>query len=217
MDPYFFENRLRKEGYRQIMGLDEVGRGCLAGPVVAAGVILDPGLRIEGIADSKKLSAARRKTLAREIKDGSVFWTIALCDRQEVDTWNILQASLKAMMRCVEKSDPPPDYLLVDGNHGLPSTLIPSMTIVGGDARSASIGAASILAKVFRDDLMTTLHEEFPEFGWDRNVGYPTVAHYKALMEFGATPHHRRSFRLRTDRIYRHRSDVTRPGKQDHE
>jgi ribonuclease HII len=208
MDPYFYENQLWKEGFRRIMGLDEVGRGCLAGPVVAAGVILDPDTRIPGIADSKKLGAAQRQTVAEKIKADCVWWTVARCERDEIDSLNILYASLKAMVKCVENTDPPPDYLLVDGNRGIPSTLIPSQTVVGGDGLSASIGAASILAKVYRDELMSSLHKEFPEFGWDRNVGYPTASHYKALQEFGVTPHHRTTFRLGTNRIYRSKPDA---------
>ncbi len=190
------------------MGLDEVGRGCLAGPVVAAGVILHPNSNIPGIADSKRLKAPLRRTIAEKIKSECAFWTVALCQREEIDSLNILHASLKAMARCVEKADPPPDYLLVDGNRDIPSTLIPSMTVIGGDGLSASIGAASILAKVYRDGLMNSLHLEYPEFGWDRNVGYPTASHYKALLEFGITPHHRTTFRLGTDRIYKRESDT---------
>ncbi len=208
MDPYYFENKLWKEGFRRVMGLDEVGRGCLAGPVVAAGVILDPNVRIPGISDSKKLGAVARRTIAEQIKSRSIWWMVARCERDEIDALNILQASLKAMAKCVEKTDPKPDYLLIDGNRGIASALIPSLTIIKGDELSASIGAASILAKVYRDDYMASLHREYPEFGWDRNVGYPTAMHYKALQEFGATPHHRTTFRLGTERIYCSRPDA---------
>lgn len=201
-DPYLLEKKLWNEGFQRVMGLDEVGRGCLAGPVVAAGVILNPVVHIPGIADSKKLNASQRKEVAARIKSESVWWTIALCSRDEIDSLNILRASLLAMERCVKQTEPEPDYLLIDGNRGIPASLIPSATVIKGDDLSASIGAASILAKVYRDGYMTALHKEFPEFGWDRNVGYPTIFHYEALGKFGITPYHRTSFRLRTDRKY---------------
>lgn len=182
------------------MGLDEVGRGCLAGPVVAAGVILNPHYRIEGIADSKKLSGKQRIRMAGLIREHALCHTIAWCDNREIDKINILRASLLAMIRCVEKADPPPDFLLIDGNKGLDSLLIPSQAVIGGDANSISIGAASILAKVYRDSLMHEMHARYPAYGWNRNVGYPTREHYLALQTNGFSPLHRKSFRLRTER-----------------
>ncbi|MDG5766093.1 ribonuclease HII [Balneolales bacterium ANBcel1] len=201
-DLYEFESGLWQEGFRHIMGLDEVGRGCLAGPVVAAGVILDPSTAhlITGIADSKLLKADKREFVAEQIRKHAISCTVAVCGPEEIDRINILKASLLAMAQCAERSNPPPDFLLIDGNKGIDSLLIRSQTIVKGDGRSASIGAASIVAKVHRDRLMAGLHEEYPQFGWDRNVGYPTAHHYKALQEFGYTRYHRRSFRLRTEK-----------------
>lgn len=184
------------------MGLDEVGRGCLAGPVVAAGVILDPNHIIPGITDSKKLVAHRRVALAEEIKKHAVHWAIAWCDVDEINSLNILKASLSAMAKCVEQTKPEPDFLLIDGNKGIDSLLIRSQTVVRGDDRSACIGAASILAKVYRDHLMADLHVQYPEYGWDQNVGYPTARHYEALLNHGYTPHHRTTFNLRTNRLY---------------
>lgn len=198
---YKVENRLWSEGFRRVMGLDEVGRGCLAGPVVAAGVILDPAKPVSGITDSKSITAGRRTVLAGEIRKHALFCTIAFSDHKEIDSLNILKASLLAMSRCVDQCHPPPDFLLIDGNKGLDGLMIRSETIIGGDRKSASIGAASILAKVWRDEWMARLHKEYPEYGWDRNAGYPTVAHYKALTDHGFSPHHRRSFRLRTERL----------------
>ncbi len=202
-DPYHFEKRLWNEGFHRVMGLDEVGRGCLAGPVVAAGVILDPGHRVPGITDSKKLGPAQRTVIAEEIRRHSIFWTVASCDIQEIDSLNILKASLRAMEKCVERAEPAPDFLLIDGNKSLKTMIIPSQTIIKGDDLSVSIGAASILAKVYRDGYMSGLHQQFPEFGWDKNVGYPTAFHYEALRLYGFTPHHRTTFRLRTKQPYR--------------
>jgi len=207
-DPLLLEKKLWKEGFQRVMGLDEVGRGCLAGPVVAAGVILDPDAEIHGIADSKTLNAVKRKEVAGYIKSKSISWTIAMCDREEIDSLNILKASLRAMEKCVNQTDPPPDYLLIDGNRGIPSLLMPSMTVIKGDRLSHSIGAASILAKVYRDDYMADLHREYPEFGWERNVGYPTISHYEALNKFGITPYHRTTFRLGTEQLYRQKKEL---------
>jgi len=195
------ESTLLAEGYSRIMGLDEVGRGCLAGPVVAAGVILDPTQIPAGINDSKQLSANERQRLSIEIKQTALFWTIQECDIEEIDALNILWASIKAMQKCESTEGANPDYLLIDGNR-YASTLIPYSTVVKGDSKSASIAAASILAKVYRDDHMIRLHQEYPVFNWNTNVGYPTVEHYKALSQHGYTSHHRKSFRLRTELIY---------------
>lgn len=209
-DSYHFEKQLWEEGFRSVMGLDEVGRGCLAGPVVASGVIFPPFHRVSGIiADSKKLNPSERIRIAEIIKREAKCWTISWCDVDEIKTYNILQASLRAMEKCVKKAEVSPDYLLIDGNKGLDSSLIPSKTVIKGDDRSVSIGAASILAKVFRDRLMSELHEQYPEFGWNQNVGYPTSAHYEALQRFGFTPFHRTTFNLRTNQSYdRHRIEI---------
>lgn len=201
MDNYQFERNLWDEGFKRIMGLDEVGRGCLCGPVVAAGVILKPGVILNiGITDSKKLPKKKRELIAEVIKAKAAFWTIQYCTAKEIDQHNILKASIKAMLRCVETEGAKPDYLLVDGNRFAPS-VIPHNCIVKGDDRSVSIGAASILAKVYRDEWMEKLHLDFPHYGWDSNVGYPTQKHFEGLRKYGITIHHRRSFKLRTSKI----------------
>ncbi|TVR16589.1 MAG: ribonuclease HII [Balneolaceae bacterium] len=201
-DRYFFEDRLWAEGYKRIMGLDEVGRGCLCGPVVAAGVILKQGSRLpDSVRDSKTISVSARKKLTAEIKDAAIFYTIKECSAKEIDQLNILRASITAMMKCVESSGANPDYLLIDGNR-FTNTIIPHQCIVKGDDKSTTIAAASILAKVYRDEYMERIHEEYPQYGWSSNVGYPTKKHFKALHEFGYTEHHRTSFRLRTQKKY---------------
>jgi len=196
-----FEKRLWDQGFKRVMGLDEVGRGCLSGPVAAAGVIFEPGSFPEGIRDSKSLGQRERERLAEEIKEKAVFWTIQQCSVKEIDQLNILWASMKAMQKCAETSGADPDYLLVDGNR-FGSNVIPHICLVNGDNRSLSIGAASILAKVKRDRLMRNLHEEYPHYGWDSNVGYPTSKHFQGLEKYGITRHHRRSFNLRTTKEY---------------
>lgn len=189
-----FEARLWAQGYNRIMGLDEVGRGCLAGPVVAAGVIFHPDRIPLGIDDSKKLSADRRVELALAIREAALYSAVAESDVAEIGRLNILWASMKAMTRCAEAPGADPDYLLVDGNR-FSASLIPHTCIVKGDARSVSIAAASILAKVYRDELMRRLHLAHPEYGWDRNVGYPTADHRRALASHGPTVWHREGFR----------------------
>ncbi len=201
IDRLQFERTLWNEGYERVMGLDEVGRGCLSGPVVAAGVIFRPGTTVEGIRDSKTLSLKERTEMARAIKNRAAFWTIQWCSPEEIDKLNILWASLKAMQRCTEAKGANPEYLLVDGNR-YGSSMHPHTCIVRGDDKSASIAAASILAKVYRDALMIKLNEEYPYYGWDTNVGYPTKKHYEGLQKFGITEHHRRSFKLRTRKIW---------------
>ena len=198
MDKFSIERGLWKEGYRRVMGLDEVGRGCLSGPVVAAGVILKPDARLEiGIGDSKQIPQIERVRLAKEIKKNALFWVIKQCSPKEIDKLNILNASIKAMIKCSEEKGAEPDYLLVDGNRFAPS-VIPYSCVIKGDDKSASIGAASIIAKVYRDELMMNLHHKLPHYGWDTNVGYPTRAHFDGLKKYGYTEHHRKSFNLRT-------------------
>ncbi len=188
-----FEERLWAQGFRRVMGLDEVGRGCLAGPVVAAGVILDPARIPQGLHDSKQLSVKERIRLEEEIRDTALFWVVKEGSVSRIDTLNILWASIETMRECAEESGADADYLLVDGNRYAPS-LIPVQCVVKGDSLSASIAAASILAKQHRDALMVRLHEEHPQYGWDRNVGYPTIEHRKALVEHGPTSWHRSGF-----------------------
>lgn len=194
-----FEQQLWREGYVRVMGLDEVGRGCLAGPVVAAGVVFRPGTDIPEIRDSKVISEKERLSLTEQIKEEAFFWTVQEGSIAEINELNILWASLHTMQKCVDAVSLPPDYLLVDGNRYI-NSLIPYTCLVKGDDRSMSIAAASILAKVYRDELMRELHEEFPEYGWNTNVGYPAPVHKMALKEHGYTDYHRTSFKLGTDK-----------------
>jgi ribonuclease HII len=174
-------------------GVDEAGRGPLAGPVVAAAVILDPDQPIDGLADSKALSAARRVELARIIEERSRAWAVAQASVEEIDRLNILQATLLAMRRAVEGLAVPPELALVDGNQP-PTLLCAVQTVVRGDALVPSISAASILAKVARDDMMRDLDVQFPEYGFARHKGYPTAEHVKMLTTHGVLSVHRRSF-----------------------
>ncbi len=201
-DRFLFERQLWSEGYKRIMGLDEVGRGCLAGPVVAAGVIFPVGYYHPLLKDSKQLTESQRESLAEEIKQDAEYYIIKEGSIQLIDEKNILWASLLTMEQCVDSAIPSPDYLLIDGNRYL-ATLYPHQCLVKGDDRSASIAAASIVAKVYRDDLMKRLHDEFPEYNWASNVGYPTKDHYAGLEKCGITNYHRKSFKLRTEKMRR--------------
>ena len=174
-------------------GVDEAGRGPLAGPVYAAAVILDPARPVAGLADSKTLTPRQRETLALEVRLRAVAWAVASASVEEIDTLNILQASLLAMRRAVEQLAVMPQQVLVDGLHR-PRLKIPVRAIVRGDATVAEIAAASILAKVARDMEMLALHLQHPQYGFDRHKGYPTSAHLAALREHGASAVHRRSF-----------------------
>lgn len=176
-----------------ICGVDEAGRGPLAGAVFAAAVILDENRPIRGLADSKKLSEKRREELAAEIKACSLAWAIAHADAGEIDSINILQASLLAMRRAVESLLPVPSEALIDGVH-CPKLLIPCRAIVRGDSSVAEISAASILAKTARDAEMRQLHLVYPQYGFDRHKGYPTALHLETLRRYGACKIHRRSF-----------------------
>ena len=194
-----YERRLWADGYEHVAGLDEAGRGCLAGPVVAAAVVMPPETELPAIQDSKSLSEEARLAAREQIETHAAVYAIRRCSPDEIDDRNILQAALEAMRRAAAACTPEPDFLLVDGNQwdrSLTDAPWPYETVVKGDATSQSIAAASILAKTERDALMRDLHEEHPEYGWDTNVGYPTQQHYDALAEHGATPHHRRSFTL---------------------
>lgn len=201
IDRLKFERQLWSEGYTHIMGLDEVGRGCLAGPVVAAGVVFKPGTLIPEIRDSKTIKEKDRVRLSEHIKKEAIVWTIQRGGISKIDALNILWASLETMQMCVDAVKPKPDYLLVDGNRFI-NSLTPHTCLVKGDNRSMSIAAASILAKVYRDEYMKKLHVDFPEFGWDTNVGYPTSFHKQALRKYGYTKHHRTSFKLGTAKKY---------------
>lgn len=178
---------------QMICGTDEAGRGPIAGPVVAAAVILDPDRPIEGINDSKKLSEKKRNALSALIKERALYWAIAQCNADEIDAINILQASLLAMQRAVEALPIGPTLVLVDGNK-LPKLKVPARAIVGGDGIEACIGAASILAKVERDRQMLAWHAQHPEYDFAKHKGYPTPQHLAALVEHGPCRIHRQSF-----------------------
>ena len=181
------------DGFNWICGVDEAGRGPLAGPVFAACVVLNPDYRIEGLADSKTLSEDQRNRLTLAIKTHSVAWAIASASVKEIDRINILQASLLAMKRAVESLSFIPDRVLVDGNHS-PRLRFPVSTIVRGDSLVPEISAASILAKTARDAVMVALHQRFPHYGFDRHKGYSTERHIAALRVHGVSAAHRRSF-----------------------
>ncbi len=194
MPDFAEETRLIAAGHLRIAGIDEVGRGPLAGPVVAAAVILNADDIPEGLNDSKKLTATRREALAAEIAARAQVG-IGMADVEEIDRLNILRASHLAMCRAVGALPHPPDHALVDGNM-IPRDLAqPATALIKGDGRSLSIAAASIVAKVTRDRIMVDLAQQFPGYGWDKNAGYPTAVHKKALLEMGVTPYHRRSFK----------------------
>lgn len=188
------ENALRRFGFVHIAGVDEVGRGCLAGPVTAAAVILHPDRHIPGLADSKTLTAAARTRIFHAIAGNAVAWAVVSVEPGEIDRINIHQASLLAMQRAVLALAPLPDAVLVDAFR-VPGLLMAQRGIVGGDRRAAAIAAASIVAKVTRDRLMETLHTTDPRYGFDRHKGYATAAHLAAVARHGYSAHHRRSFR----------------------
>lgn len=177
-----------------VAGVDEVGRGCLAGPVVAAAVVLDPGRRISGLRDSKLLTPGARAALRDEIVDKAISWAIGAVDVADIDRLNIHRASLEAMRRAVVQLQPPPNCVIVDG-FAIPGLGIAQRAIVGGDRRCAAIAAASIVAKEFRDALMRRLHDDDPRYGFDRHKGYATAEHLSALSRHGHSASHRRSFR----------------------
>ncbi|WP_439584482.1 ribonuclease HII [Dyadobacter bucti] len=177
-------------------GLDEVGRGCLAGPVVAAAVILPRDYRHSFLNDSKQLSKLQRQELEREIIRESLSWAVAEVDNFEIDKINILKASFLAMHRAVDKLRMKPEHLLVDGNRFTPYPMIPHTCIIKGDAHYLSIAAASVLAKNYRDELMSRLSSQFPHYGWEHNVGYPTIHHRKAIGLHGPCSYHRMTFKL---------------------
>ncbi|WP_205502719.1 ribonuclease HII [Rufibacter psychrotolerans] len=177
-------------------GLDEAGRGCLAGPVVAAAVVLPQDYFHPLLTDSKQLSARQREQLREEVCKEALHWAVAEVSPQEIDQINILNASFLAMHRALDQLTLEPEYLLVDGNRFTPYKAVPHACMVKGDGRFYSIAAASILAKTHRDDLMSALGREFPEYGWAKNAGYPTKAHRSAISTHGVSPHHRVTFKL---------------------
>ncbi|MBW2099313.1 MAG: ribonuclease HII [Deltaproteobacteria bacterium] len=193
-DIWAFEKKAIKKGFSKIAGIDEAGRGPLAGPVVSAAVILPASFPVSGIRDSKKLTPKRRLDLYQEIYKHAITIGIGIVDPIEIDRINILQASLLSMAMSVENLEPLPDYLLIDGKFRILSDLSQE-AVIRGDSLSISIAAASIIAKVTRDKLMERYHQDYPEFGFDKNKGYPTKAHNKAIREFGCSMIHRRTFK----------------------
>jgi ribonuclease HII len=193
-DLWAFEKALTADGYTNIAGIDEAGRGPLAGPVVSAAVILPFDFDVKGLTDSKKLTARQRERLYARIYAEATTVSIGIVDAIEIDRINILQATKLSMTMAVDNLSPLPDHLIIDGNFNIPSPL-PQQAIIKGDARSASIAAASVIAKVSRDYLMHRYHDDYPLFGFDRHKGYPTKAHKAAIAEHGPCLIHRRSFR----------------------
>jgi ribonuclease HII len=193
-DLHFFERSLWDLGLDPIAGVDEVGRGCLAGPVVAAAVVFPRDMHVAGVRDSKALTPERRQFLDGLIRASALAVSVAQVSPRDIDRINILRASLKAMAQAVDELGVRPKALLVDGNQPIPHVL-PQKTVVGGDRRSLSIAAASIVAKVFRDALMSDFHREYPRYNFAQNKGYPTPEHRRALQLYGACPLHRRSFK----------------------
>lgn len=193
MDKLEYEKELAAQGYKYICGVDEVGRGPLAGPVVCAAVIMPLNDIIEGVDDSKKLSVKKRETLYEKIKQKAIAHAICRVEPQIIDEINILEATKLCMKNAVESLSITPDFVLTDGNMTLDIN-IPQKSVIGGDAKSYSIGAASIIAKVFRDKLMDEYAEIYSEYAFDKNKGYGTAAHIKGIKEAGLCPIHRRSF-----------------------
>jgi ribonuclease HII len=193
-DLLYFERGLWDHGLDPVAGLDEVGRGCLAGPVVAAAVIFSPDIHLSGVRDSKALSSKQRQVFDRAIREEALAVSVAQVESAEIDRINILKASLKAMAQAVDNLDLRPMALLVDGNQQIPH-ILPQKILVKGDQRSLSVAAASIVAKVFRDSLMEEMHRHYPHYNFAGNKGYPTSEHRKAIKLYGCCPIHRRTFK----------------------
>jgi len=186
-------------------GCDEAGRGCLAGPVFAAAVILPPTFKNEQLNDSKQLSEKQRYNLRPVIEEQALDWALGIVSNREIDEINILNASFLAMHRAIKKLKVIPEHLLIDGNHFNPYTGIGHTCIIRGDGKYLSIAAASVLAKTYRDDFMISLHSKYPDYHWDKNKGYPTKSHREAIRKIGSCPFHRMTYRLLDDRL---KSDV---------
>jgi len=188
------ENALRRLGFMHVAGVDEVGRGCLAGPVTAAAVVLHPDRHIPGVCDSKQVPALEREALFERITAQAIAWAVASADPEEIDRINIHRASLEAMRRAILALVPLPEFVLVDGFR-VPGLAMPQRAVIGGDRRCTAVAAASILAKVTRDNLMRDLHAQDPRYGFDRHKGYATADHLAAVSRFGYSDVHRKSFR----------------------
>lgn len=192
LQPYYQNKKMEA-------GCDEAGRGCLAGPVFAAAVVLPEGFFHPLLNDSKQLKAAERELLRKVIEENAESFAVARISHEEIDQINILQASIKAMHEAIGTLKRKPGFLIIDGNYFIPYPGIPHRCVIQGDGIYATIAAASILAKTYRDEYMCQLHKEYPQYGWIDNKGYPTRYHREAIREFGITPHHRRTFRLLPD------------------
>ena len=191
------ERKAWATGWERVAGIDEAGRGALAGPVVAAAVILPRSAPLPDLDDSKRLRPSQREALFEQLSATGAAIGTAQANAEAIDNTNVLHASLAAMVRAAQALSPPPDYLLIDGNRFVDDSPWPFSTVIGGDGRSMSVAAASIVAKCTRDEIMRTLHEEYPWYSWKTNMGYPTQLHYKILGQRGPSPYHRKSFRLR--------------------
>lgn len=194
MPDFNIENEAKLNGFKLVCGVDEAGRGPLAGPVCAAAVILPEDVEIEGLNDSKKLTEKKREALLPIIKEKAIAWSVAFASVDEIEDVNILNATYLAMNRAIEGLSVKPDYALIDGNRVPDGITVPCETVIKGDALSCSIAAASIIAKVTRDRLMDEYDKEYPQYGFIKHKGYGTAAHYKAVNEFGLCPIHRPSF-----------------------
>ena len=188
LEPFYKENTIEA-------GCDEAGRGCLAGPVVAAAVILPADFSHPLLNDSKKMTEKARLTVREAVINNAIAWGVGICSPEEIDELNILRASFLAMHKALDSLKIRPEFILVDGNRFIKYNSTPHVCIIKGDGRYASIAAASVIAKTERDSIMEKLHTEYPQYGWDSNKGYPTEVHRKALYNYGETPYHRKTFR----------------------
>ena len=193
--------KLNFSGHKLEAGTDEAGRGCLSGPVVAAAVILPDNFQHELLNDSKQLSEKKRQELRPYIEEHALAFGVSFIHQEEVDELNVLQASITGMHRSIQQLNIQPEFIIVDGNKFKPHEEIPHQTIVKGDAKFMSIAAASVLAKTYRDEYMEKIHQEFPQYNWKKNKGYPTKEHREAIRQFGATPYHRKSFKLLPEQL----------------
>ena len=193
--------KLNFSGHKLEAGTDEAGRGCLSGPVVAAAVILPDNFQHELLNDSKQLSEKKRQELRPYIEKHALAYGVSFIHQEEVDELNVLQASITGMHRSIQQLNIQPEFIIVDGNKFKPYEEVPHQTIVKGDAKFMSIAAASVLAKTYRDEYMEKIHQEFPQYNWQKNKGYPTKEHREAIRQFGATIYHRKSFKLLPEQL----------------